>query len=285
MTPVNTIISVVLLFTIIAVMFDLKKERIIPNYLSYFLVIFGLGAHAIISLLESSIWPLAYSILGTVILFTFGAALYYTGVWAGGDTKMLAGFGATLATMPSIAVWPFLFTIVLNILLLGSIIGLLWSIGLAIKHRENFVIEVRKIISNFHWVIALLYASLVVVILTFIFQKFTFETSFSWAVTVIVFYLFVSLKAVENSCMYKTIKANELIEGDWIAEPIKHKGKIVYEPNKVGIEQTDIDKLISLKVKSIRVKDGLPYLPAFLVALIVSLFGIDVMFLIFKSLV
>jgi Flp pilus assembly protein protease CpaA len=285
MTPVNTIIAVVLLFTIIAVGFDLKKERIIPNYLSYFLIIFGLGSHTIISLLDASIWPLAYSIIGTVVLFTFGAILYYAGVWAGGDTKMLTGFGATLATVPAVVGWPFLFTIVFNILLLGSVMGLLWSIGLAIKHRKEFVIEASKIVSKSRWVVALLYASLILVILSFVFQKFAFETSFIWATTVLLFYLFVSLKAVENSCMYKTIKADELIEGDWIAEPIKHKNKIIYKPSKVGIEQTDINKLVSLKVKSIRVKDGLPYLPAFLVALIVSLFGIDVMFFIFKSLV
>jgi Flp pilus assembly protein protease CpaA len=285
MIEINIIIAVTLLFTIIAVMFDLKKERIIPNYLSYFLIIFGLVSHTIISILESSIWPLAYSVAGAVILFLFGALLYYTGVWAGGDTKMLTGFGATLATVNAIVAWPFLFTIVFNILILGSFIGLFWSIGLAIKHRKEFVIESRKVINKFRWVVALLYSGLVIVILTFIFQKFAFEASFIWAAIVLIFYLSVSLKAVENACMYKTVTATELIEGDWIAEPIKHKNKIVYKPNKVGIEQTEINRLISLKIKSIRVKDGLPYLPAFLVALVVSLFGVDVMFFIFKSLV
>jgi Flp pilus assembly protein protease CpaA len=285
MITINAILAVVLLFTIIAVMFDLKKERIIPNYLSFFLIIFGLGANAIISVLESSIWPLAYSIIGASLLFAFGATLYYTGVWAGGDTKLLTGFGATLATVDSIVAWPFLFTIVFNILILGSIIGLLWSIGLAIKHRKIFLEEIRKLIKKFKWIVALLYASLVLVILTFVFQKFTFAATSVWAAAVLIFYLTLSLKAVENACMYKTVSALELIEGDWIAEPIKHKNKIIYKPSKVGIEQKEIDKLVSLKVKSIHVKDGLPYLPAFLVALIVSLFGIDVMFLIFKSLV
>ena len=67
-------------------------------------------------------------------------------------------------------------------------------------------------------------------------------------------------------------------------EPVKIKNRIVYKPERIGITQKNIKKLISLKVKLVNVKQGLPYTPAFLPALIASFVGVDIMFLIFRIL-
>ena len=79
-----------------------------------------------------------------------------------------------------------------------------------------------------------------------------------------------------------------LTEGDWITEDIKIKGKVVYKPERTGISKPEILKLQKLekqnKLKNVIVKEGLPYVPAFLVALIATLLNIDVLFYIFNTL-
>jgi len=275
-------IAVALLATIIATLTDLKKREV-PDFISYFLIAFGIGSAAIISVFQLSIYLFLYSIAGAVLLYAFGAGLYYTGVWGGGDAKLLTGFGATLASFPAVVAWPFLLTILFNILFFGAVFGVVFSIYLAVKHRKKFAEEARKILQKFKAIVFALYAGLAIVLFLYFIQKLVLITSFVWASAVVLFYLFIGLKAIENACMYRFIAASKLVEGDWIAEPVKFRGKIVYKPEKTGISIRELEKLKKLKIKQIKIKDGLPYIPAFLAALIVSLLGKDIMFLIFAS--
>ena len=54
------------------------------------------------------------------------------------------------------------------------------------------------------------------------------------------FYMWVTIKAVENSCMLKYVKPQQLTEGDWIAKDIKIGGKYITGPKDLGIEKSKI---------------------------------------------
>ncbi|MBT3582527.1 prepilin peptidase [Candidatus Woesearchaeota archaeon] len=282
----NIIISVVLITTIIATITDLKKHEV-PDFVSYFLIIFGIGTNIIISLLSNSIYPILFSVIGAVALYAFGAALYYTGMWGGGDAKLITGYGANFATFPALIAWPFLLTMIFNILFFGAVIGILWGVYLAIKHKKKFAEEIRKLLHKYKKIVVLLYVTLILIIVLFAFIRNIF-IPFIWGAGVILFYLLLSLKAIEESCMYRLIKPKNLTEGDWISEDVKIKDKVVYKPERTGISLSEIIKLQELekqnKLNNVVVKEGLPYVPAFLVALIATLLNIDILFYIFNAL-
>ena len=71
--------------------------------------------------------------------------------------------------------------------------------------------------------------------------------------------------------MIKKIPVNKLTEGDWIIKNVYHKGKLIYNKNGPGISNPSISLLKKYKIKSVPVKEGLPFVPSFLLALIFSL--------------
>ena len=71
--------------------------------------------------------------------------------------------------------------------------------------------------------------------------------------------------------MVKNVSVNKLVEGDWIVGDIKIKGKYICGPKDLGISMTQISLLRKNHVKEVLVKEGIPFVPAFLIALIVSL--------------
>ena len=83
------------------------------------------------------------------------------------------------------------------------------------------------------------------------------------------------VKSVENSSMYKYVTPNKLTEGDWIAKEIKIDGKYISGPKDLGIEKKQINQLINFwkkgKIKKILIKEGMPFIPSFFIAFIITL--------------
>jgi hypothetical protein len=75
--------------------------------------------------------------------------------------------------------------------------------------------------------------------------------------------------------MYKFIVPEKLTEGDWIAKDVVVDKKKIVGPKDLGIEKHQIKQLIELKKKGkiskVKVKYGIPFVPSFLVAFILSL--------------
>ena len=280
------ILGVTLIATIIATSFDIKYKYV-PDLLNYFLIIFGIGANLILAIMSNSPKPIIYSLIGAAIFYGIGAAFYYTGVWGGGDAKLLTGYGATMASFPAIAVWPFLFSLFINILFCGAIIGVIGSGYLMYKHRKSFAKEMRKTLNKLKKIVVALYILFIFTVMGFLVTK-NLLLLISWALIVLFFYFFLSLKAIEKVCMLRHIEPKYMQEGDWVLEPVKANGKVVYAPEKQGISMKDLKKLQNLaaqgKIKTITIKEGIQYVPAFLLALILSLLKIDLMFSIFSIL-
>ena len=90
-------------------------------------------------------------------------------------------------------------------------------------------------------------------------------------------YLFHALKAVENTVMYKTIPVNRITEGDWIVDKAVRKR---FHIPQWGIEKSQIDQLKKSHIKNIKIKEGIPFVPSFLLAVIVVL-NVDKILLLF----
>jgi hypothetical protein len=70
--------------------------------------------------------------------------------------------------------------------------------------------------------------------------------------------------------LVKEISTSKLVPGDWIYEKIK-VGKKTIKPKITGLNEKDI-ALIKKYKKKIKVKDGVPFTPSFLLALVLLIY-------------
>jgi len=257
------------------------KTREVPDWINLGLI----GAGIAINLLFSIIyWNLGYiinSLIGFAALFIIALIMFYTGQWGGGDSKMLMGLGALIGiNIFQLTLNTFLLAFLINILLIGALYGMLWSFYLIYKNRKKFVLNFKKInkskkVNYSKKIILVLF--FVFILLAIIVQETYLRLIFLYVsvIIVITFYLWAAIKSVENSCMLKYVTPDKLTEGDWIAKEVKVNGKYITGPKDLGIEKKQIRKLVSLykkkKVKKILIKEGIPFVPSFFIAYLVTL--------------
>lgn len=277
------LLAVAFVGTAIGTYTDLKT-KLVPDFTNHFMLFTGLCGYAIISLLQWSVWPLVWSLVGAGIFFGIGYVLSAAGVWGGGDAKLLAAFGALFGPVKAVAIWPFLVSLWLNIFIFGAVFGLLGTLIILTKNRAAAMPALKtEFGKNKLLVSAALGAFAITAFLSF--------SSIIFSLIALIFVLLLLLfvfKATEAVCMIKKLTPSKLVEGDWVVEPITI-GAYKYLPKKSGIEKQDIAKLIEFeragKLKDVKIKDGIPYVPAFLAALIVTLAYGDIFYKIMLGLV
>jgi len=133
---------------------DLKKREVL-DYLSYFLIIASFGIRGIYSIVYSDISILLSGVIGFLIFLSLSVALYYTGQWGGGDSKVLMGLGAgigfylprSFSSDASIFLDFFhhgIVRYVIFVLLFGAIYSVIWSIVLAIMNKKKVFEEFKN---------------------------------------------------------------------------------------------------------------------------------------------
>jgi hypothetical protein len=149
---------------------------------------------------------------------------------------------------------------------------------LALSHRKEFQKEFRKLNRGKN---KLKIAFLVVFVLLVAAGLALKEGLFLMlsAIFLIFPYLLVFVKAVENACMVKVLKLQQITEGDWLFEEIRI-GKTRIKLKWEGLSSKEIALIKKSKIKSLRIKQGLPFVPVFLIALITSFFTNLLVFLI-----
>jgi len=257
------------------------RTREVPDWVNYGLIFMGFFVNILFSI---TYWDYNYilnSVIGFAVFFILALAMFYTGQWGGGDSKKLMGLGALIGIKPSFAEFPFLFSFLVNTLVVGAVYGLGWCLALAVKNRKKFVKEYVKLLNERRIKKTRIYAYLLifVAIVLIVFFK---DNLTRYALLIISFTIFftiqmwVFVKAVENSSMYKLVEPAKLTEGDWIAKEVKFDGKYITGPKDLGIEKKQILFLRKLynqgKVKKILVKEGIPFVPSFLIGFLITVF-------------
>ena len=272
------------------------KTREVPDWVNIGLIGVGFGINLIFSVIYSNINFIVSSIIGFAIFFALAWFMFYFGQWGGGDSKMIMGLGALIGidifskslTLVSILQF-FIAAFLVNAMLVGALYGILWSIFMIFRNLKKFIKEFKKSIKNKKTVLVkrIVFVLFMLLILSAIFipDKYIKLMLFYLAVVLILtFYLWITIKAVENACMLKYVKPQKLTEGDWIAKDVKVNGKFITGPKDLGIEKKNIKKLIEFykrgKIKKILIKEGIPFVPSFFVAYIVTLIYGNLVFLI-----
>lgn len=263
------LIVIGLIWIIVAVIQDLRKREI-ANWWNFSLIAVALSYRAFVSLWMADYWYFVHGLIGFAIFFGLAYGFYYGRVFAGGDAKLLMGLGAVLpfSSLFFENITLFIYFILL-FLLCGSIYGLFYSVGLALRNRKAFAAEFfrqtkkqKKIFISFI-VLALAFSVFVMIMGEFVFLLFSlclflFPFLYSYA------------KAVEEGCLIREKKARELTVGDWLYKQVK-VGKKIIKPNWEGLSEEELEILKKYKGK-VTIKEGIPFTPAFLFAFLILIY-------------
>lgn len=272
--------SLVLLALVIGSITDIKTREV-PDWLNFSLIPLGLGIRLVYSLVVNDFSFIIEGLAGFMVFFILGLVMFYTGQWGGGDSKMLMGLGALIG-IPLNNFYGFmnipLLSFLINVIIVGSLYGIIWSFVKIIKNKKKFKQELKKLTKSIVKTrkIMLVLFILLVFLVIFIPDFFVKVLIISLILVIYVsFYLLIFVKAVERACMLKYVSPLNVTEGEWIAKDIVIDGKRISGPKDLGIERKQLKKLISLykkgKIKRVLIKVGIPFVPSFLVAYIVTI--------------
>ena len=263
------LVAVILLVLACASYSDLRTKEV-PDWLSYGFIIAALGIRGIYSLQEG--WQIiASGLLGFAVFYLLALLFYYTHQWGGGDSKILMGMGAALGIsypFSDASFTPLWFLLLL--LFAGALYGIVWLTILAIKRRNCLFPEIRSLLGNHKRLhLAIGFSSLLFFGAGFLVHYLLLIIT----LLVLLYYLLLFLVAVQSCCFISERDTKNLTEGDWLAEEIIVKGKTLLK--KKTLAQSDIEKLHRHKISSVTVKEGIPFVPSFLIAYLMLLLGKD----------
>jgi Flp pilus assembly protein protease CpaA len=257
------IIALAFIWVIYASISDLKTREV-PNWLSFSLISFALAYRLFYSINTGDYYFFLIGLIGAAVGFGLAMAFYYGKVFAGGDAKLLIGFGTLIPPVTigaaALQMIAFLFILFLS----GSIYSLIFSFYLVLKkpgkYWKNFIKEFGKQKS-------LIFAGIGFAVLFLIMFSFTSFGLASASFFILLPLLYTYLKALENVCFIKKVSPQFLAEGDWLEKEIMI-GKIWIRKSVHGLSYKDIQILKKAK-REVWVRDGIPFIPAFLISLVI----------------
>lgn len=280
MTPLWLSHLLIMVALVLGTITDFKKREV-PDYLNFSLMGIGVVLGLLNSIASTDIMPFVGSIIGLISGYLLGALMFYTGQWGGGDAKMLMGIGAVLGIdiryfwQASVEL-PLFFTVIVSILIAGTIYGLVYGVYLIWKQRTAFKQAFKQRIRE--PVIIKARVAIIVIVVLLIIGAFSVGAGYlQWMLGFLAlfifggFYLVIVGKLIEKVCMIREAKVSEITEGEWIAKDVIVKGKRICGPKDLGISKENIEKLKKLKVKTVIIKEGIPFIPGFLLGYIAIL--------------
>ena len=275
------LLTITITYLVIASISDLKTKEV-PDFISYSLIIIALTLRLLYSLTTKDFTYLIQGLIGFAIFVALAFLFYYTKIWGGGDAKLLMGLGAVFPTYPKILLnyfipnlnLPFLLILIINILIIGSIYGILWSIILATMNKKQFLKEIKPIYTKYKLLTSLFLILSILILSSILIIPETKIKLMMLALSIIVLiypYLIIFTKTIEKSCLIKNTDIGDLTEGDWLAKDVKSNNKVILSKRITEIEKKHIQLLKKHKIKKVLIKQGIPFIPSFLLSVIISL--------------
>ncbi|MBS3138051.1 prepilin peptidase [Candidatus Woesearchaeota archaeon] len=297
---IEILIIIAVIYLLIGSYTDLKTREV-PDIVNFSFIALAFGVNLSLSVIYSDWSFIVSSIIGFFLAIFIAMIMYYTGQWGGGDAKMLFGLGALLGigiqfpidfsvsilfTFKTILLQffnqpPLLFIFFVYMLIVGGVYGILWSIYLAAASWKKFIIAFNERIHQKDILLLrklLMMFSLVMIVVVFFIDDIAVKLLLISLLLMLIltFYLYQFIKVIEKVAMLKSVNPEQLTEGDWIAEDIVINDIYIAGPKDLGIEKMQILKLIELhkegKIENVQIKQGIPFIPSFLITLLMSYF-------------
>jgi Flp pilus assembly protein protease CpaA len=269
------------IWIVIACVQDLRRHEV-DNWLNFSLIAFALAYRAFYSSYASDFMFFVYGALGFALFFGLANLFYYSGVFAGGDAKLLMGLGVVLPFFGFMDYAYVGFGFVMLLFFVGAIYSLIYSVFLVAGNYKKFASEFGKNIgTRKNWILASIFALVFVIFIYSLFGIDLLVMVFGVLFAVFVFFLLAYAKSLEV-CMIKLISPSLLTEGDWLVKDIRlNKG--IIKKTVHGLSLGDIVKL-RRNGRKVLIKEGIPFTPAFLIAFVIMVFFLAVSGFEFSSL-
>jgi Flp pilus assembly protein protease CpaA len=249
------------------------KTREVPDTLSYGLILLGILGGLALAVLHKDIWIFTNHLVGFAAGCIIGTIMYYGRQWGGGDAKLMMGMGAVLGLSfqnMQLAVF------VVLLALCGALWGVLALLHLAfVQHRRKFLPAFKEYIRRpaVHRLRITLVVTgiLIVIALFFVNVQLRIILGFALIAIYLLLYSWIFSRVVETSILTKTYPVSKLTEGDWITHEVRVGKHVIVPEGSTGVTLEQISKLKKAKVKEVIVKEGIAFVPAFLLAFAVLL--------------
>jgi Flp pilus assembly protein protease CpaA len=251
---------------------DLKTKEVF-DWLNYSFLLFVLGFRFFWSLFEEGSFVFFYwGLVGFVAFFILGNLFYYSRFFGGGDAKLMYGLGALLPISSSLFEnLEFFIGFLLVFFLVGAVYGLIGSLFLMVRNWKAFRKEFQRQIRKRVWVILSgMFLGLILLGGGLIFLE---EIAYLGILIFLMAVLFVFGKTIDKSAMIVKRKVSELREGDWLYKDVR-VGKEIIKSNWEGLSKQEIKVLRRLE-KDVLIREGIAYVPVFLISFISWIFLIN----------
>jgi len=262
------LIALGLIWILGAVLQDLKRREV-DNLWNFSLIAFALAYRLAFSVYGGNYWFFINGLLGLGIFIFLGNLFYYSRLFAGGDAKLVIALGTVL---PLSYNWVSNFKIfglfILLFLVMGSVYSLIWAIVLVLENFKEFRKEIVKQIKMFGklFLVALIAAVIGTILIYYISGALGLALLFG--ILLVLFpVLFIFAKAVEESGLKKWVSPQKLTEGEWLYRDITVAGKRI-KSTWDGISAEELRLIRKKYKKDVLIKEGIPFTPSFLLALV-----------------
>ena len=256
---------------------DIKKREV-PDWVSYSMMVSGIGIRMLFAIALLSWQPLLAGVYGVLVCAVVANVMYYLGQWGGGDAKALMGVGALVG----IAGWTradFTLAFLLNLIIAGALYGLAYSLAIGLLRPRRTWTAMRSAFTRLPkqvYALALVIVALIIVCFAILpMREALYLAGTLTGLLALLLILWSFAKAVEDSAMLQWVAPSRLTEGDWIAKDVMVGRKRITGPKDLGVTRAQIRLLKKLhregKVKKVLLKVGIPFMPAFLIAFIMTL--------------
>jgi len=243
---------------IIASLQDFKRREV-DNWLNLMILFSGIGFICFSAIFSLNYSVIVYGISLIILMFIAANLFYYGRVFAGGDAKLLFAMSVFLVGKDFFSSMANAGIFLVFVLFSGSIYGIFYSLILFFANFRKTKKEFKRIFENLYLRYSV-YVGIILFALSYV-DFFFLWISFIFLVMPV---LYAFAKSIEKSVMVKELSAKSLREGDLLAEEIRFKNRN-FICDWEGLRKADINFLKGYK-KKIKIKEGIPFVPAILMA-------------------
>jgi len=244
------------LWILFATFQDIRKREV-ANWLNFSLIAFALAYRAFYSLNTGNWEFFTFGLLGFALFFSLAHGFYYMRAFAGGDAKLLMGLGIIIP-MESLMDLAFnSISFVFSLFFFGAIYGLVYSFFLVGRAWERFSREFKHNLGR-SWLFVIIV--LIISLIASVFEVLYGAIGFSVILLLVVYAYVRSLDEI----MIVLKRGRDLQEGDWLEKSVRIKGKVIRK-SVHGLSKAEI-RSIKKANKRVWIKEGIPFVPAFLIA-------------------
>jgi len=256
-------LSIAFIGSVIAGIWDLFTTEV-PDEVPALMIALGIFNWFVYALSSGDSTPLMLSLLAGTSLLVFGLTLYRAGHWGGADAWLLAAIGYNIPLYNSQVFLPsFLF----NFLIVGSVYMVIYAIILGVKNHGVFSYFIKDI-KNSKFVSGTVLVSLLVIAAFYILSYRILPIAEAFALIIFLVFFWKYAKVIEKKVFRKQVRTSQLKVGDVLENMLWR-----------GITAEEIKKIRRTK-RFVFIKEGVRFVPAFPIALAVTLWFGNLLFFI-----